>query len=455
MSNQKKPRLIVLTDIGGDPDDEQSFVRLLVHADQFDIEGIIPDLWIEHKGRHGVLTADSQMGIVYQALDLYAESHDNLCKHAPGFPGVDQLRSIVKRGAVDVRHPETDGALADVSSLVGEHRRCEGADWIISVVDRDDPRPLNITIWGGSATLAQALWQVQHTRTSRELSAFLTKLRVHAISDQDDTGPWIRNEFPELFYILDHARNGNKLESCYRGMFLGGDESLTSRNWVETHVRADHGSLGEWYPTKTVTFSNPHGCMKEGDTPSWFYFLHNGLQIPERPNAGGWGGRFEHNGAFYQDSEDRVGKEKSHRATVHRWRPAFQNEFAARMDWCVRTPEDANHPPVAIIDGDAGPTPVIRSAQVGDVLLFDACESHDPDGDTLFFHWWQYREAGTYRHPVRISDCYSPLVAVPISEDAAGSELHIILEVTDNGTPRLTSYRRVIVSVAQDASKSY
>ncbi len=36
-----KPRLIVLTDIGGDPDDQQSMVRLLVHANEFDIEGLI------------------------------------------------------------------------------------------------------------------------------------------------------------------------------------------------------------------------------------------------------------------------------------------------------------------------------------------------------------------------------------------------------------------------------
>jgi uncharacterized membrane protein len=36
-----KPRLIVLTDIGGDPDDQQSMVRLMVYANEFDIEGLI------------------------------------------------------------------------------------------------------------------------------------------------------------------------------------------------------------------------------------------------------------------------------------------------------------------------------------------------------------------------------------------------------------------------------
>ncbi len=36
-----KPRLLVLTDIGGDPDDTQSLVRLLVYSNEFDIEGLI------------------------------------------------------------------------------------------------------------------------------------------------------------------------------------------------------------------------------------------------------------------------------------------------------------------------------------------------------------------------------------------------------------------------------
>ena len=36
-----KPRLLVLTDIGGDPDDQQSMIRLLLYANEFDFEGLI------------------------------------------------------------------------------------------------------------------------------------------------------------------------------------------------------------------------------------------------------------------------------------------------------------------------------------------------------------------------------------------------------------------------------
>ena len=36
-----RPRLIVLTDIGGDPDDQQSMIRLMLYSNEFDIEGLI------------------------------------------------------------------------------------------------------------------------------------------------------------------------------------------------------------------------------------------------------------------------------------------------------------------------------------------------------------------------------------------------------------------------------
>src|SRR6188474_222554 len=36
-----KPRLIVLTDIGGDPDDQQSLIRLMLYSNEFEIEGLV------------------------------------------------------------------------------------------------------------------------------------------------------------------------------------------------------------------------------------------------------------------------------------------------------------------------------------------------------------------------------------------------------------------------------
>src|SRR5438132_828873 len=77
-----------------------------------------------------------------------------------------------------------------------------GARGITSVVDRDGPRPVNVTIWGGSTELAQALWRARNDRTPEQLKKFLGKLRVYSIGHHDDTGPSTNENFPDLFFIL-------------------------------------------------------------------------------------------------------------------------------------------------------------------------------------------------------------------------------------------------------------
>ncbi len=70
-------------------------------------------------------------------------------------------------------------------------------------------------------------------------------------------------QFPDQFYILSKAAEKHDMrEGAYRGMYLGGDESLTSADWVDAHVRKEHGPLGALYPTKTWTAPNPNGCLK-------------------------------------------------------------------------------------------------------------------------------------------------------------------------------------------------
>lgn len=116
-------------------------------------------------------------------------------------------------------------------------------------------------------------------------------------------------------------------------MYLTGDESLTSRQWIGENVRSC-GPLGELYPTKTWTAPNEHGCLKEGDTPSWFFFLPLGGNDPADPTKPGWGGRFaRQSDGWYRDltATDSVDP----RATVSRHRAAFQQDFAQRMRWCA------------------------------------------------------------------------------------------------------------------------
>ena len=50
-------------------------------------------------------------------------------------------------------------------SAVGSDKLTPGAQLLIDAVDRNDPRPLYVSIWGGPNTLAQALWHVRETRS--------------------------------------------------------------------------------------------------------------------------------------------------------------------------------------------------------------------------------------------------------------------------------------------------
>ena len=77
-------------------------------------------------------------------------------------------------------------------AAVGQGQISPGAQLLIEAVDRQDSRPLYVSIWGGANTLAEALWEVREKRSSEEVKAFVSQMRVYAISDQDDAGPWIR-----------------------------------------------------------------------------------------------------------------------------------------------------------------------------------------------------------------------------------------------------------------------
>ena len=175
---------------------------------------------------------------------------------------------------------------------------------------------------------------MKHDRGAAGLATFVRRLRVYDINDQDGIADWMRGEFPGLYYILSKAPAGrDRREAVYRGMYLTGDESLTSRDWLDAHVRS-RGALGALYPMKTWTAPNPHGTMKEGDTPSWFFFLPLGGNDPADPSKPGWGGQFVREGdGWFRDPPAQAGKDP--RESVSRWRPDFQRDFATRMAWCL------------------------------------------------------------------------------------------------------------------------
>jgi hypothetical protein len=125
--------------------------------------------------------------------------------------------------------------------------------------------------------------------------------------------------------------------------------------------------------------------------------------------------------------------------------PAAQNGFAARMKWSVTpTYTAANHEPRVTIRGNAR-----ISARPGETVRLQGVTS-DPDKNAVAVKWWQWKEADTYPGQVTISNPASLATSMQVPTDVtAGQTIHLILEATDNGTPALTRYQRVVVSVTR------
>lgn len=428
----QKPRVLVTTDIGGDPDDSQSLVMLLVHANELDIEGLVASA----SGTPGELgTSIVRPDLLLEAINLYATVENNLRLHDPGFPSASSLKSVVKAG----------NKFRSWGS-VGAGKDTEGSNWIISVVDKDDARPVNISVWGGQTDLAQALYKVKSTRSTQEYNTFISKIRVHDIGDQDEMFSQLIAAHPGLFYVLN-KNFSDKWKSSYRGMFYKGELETVGYYWVDENVKRNHGTLGGWYPMETYTKRNfPYNCTKAGDTPSWYYFLENGMHDPENPSYGGWGGRFKWNGSYYNDAEDTFEGSTNALAAVYRWRREYNNSFAARMDWCVKSYGNANHFPKVKVNGNSAKSILTVQSSANNPVALNASGSTDPDGDNLAYSWFYYKEAGNYSGAITIDNASAKEASITLPANfKAGDEVHIILKVKDNGSPVLTSYRRVVI----------
>jgi hypothetical protein len=119
------------------------------------------------------------------------------------------------------------------------------------------------------------------------------------------------------------------------------------------------------------------------------------------------------------------------------------------MDWCVKPFDQANHPPRAVLNGEAGLAAVDVKAKAGGSITLTAKGSTDPDRQSLSYFWAVYPDAGSYRGAVANDKPEPGQVAITIPADARGKAIHVILAVSDTGKPSLTRYRRAVVRVAE------
>jgi hypothetical protein len=228
---------------------------------------------------------------------------------------------------------------------------------------------------------------------------------------------------------------------------------MVDNPWLLQNIIQNHGPLGALYPKLEY--------IMEGDTPSFIGLINNGLGSALSPAYGGWGGRYDFFQSYAEkgkiwtntiNSIDEVTLEDgktyaSDQATIWRWREAFQNDFAARMDWCVAGDyKAANHNPVVAINGNVSKDVVLIKRAAGETLRLSAKGTKDPDGNGVSYRWFPYKEAGNFSGAFSLSNPNAEEIELRVPAFKDGQSLHLICEAKDNGSPVLVSYRRIIIT---------
>ncbi len=474
------PRTIITTD--PELDDLNSLLRMFLYSNEIDIRGLVYSSSQHH------YEGDPANGVepfrwpdptdvfhIDEAVNRYEEVYPNLSTHAEGFPTPTELRDMITWGNV-----KTKGDMAEET---------EGSEAIVEAILSDEPGQLFLQAWGGPNTIARALLSIQEDyegepgweALKQEIS---DRVVLTSYGQQDDTfDDYIRPNWPEI----EHREVATGIWGYFaRRSALPEWQKYLSPEWTRANV-SDVGPIGEsyrvWgdgkqmaagfddedyfglsgYTREELTamgygvWASPEpkdAWISEGDSSNFALLVDNGLRNWQDPSWGGWGGRQAINPddpyQWRNDDVSDIGPDGQPRDdfAAGRWFEDFQLDFAARMQWTV-TPAfaDANHEPVVTIDSGLDLT-----AAPGEALVLEGAAT-DRDGDALTARWWQYREAGTYEAEVSVDEAAELETGFTVPFDApVGSTIHLILEVHDDGDIPLTSWQRVVITVAEDGA---
>lgn len=451
-----KFRVIVTSD--GEIDDECSMVRFLLYANEWDVEGIITSSSQYHW--HGHKWAGDDWVDPY--LEAYEKVYPNLIKHDKDYPTPKYLKSINFLGNV-----EKEGEMDSITP---------GSQHMVKVLlDETDDQPIWIQAWGGTNTIARALKTIEEEHPEK-MEYVAKKLRFFFIWEQDSTyQAYIRAHWGKYNILTIISDQFEAIAYRWKGIQPEEMQPYFIGSWMNEYILKNHGPLCSLYKAH---IDGDKGFemgdfRSEGDSPAFIHTIPTGLGSTQSPDWGGWGGRYinvrentwlDHvpvegysypEGRWYTRSAwgrnaSREGKTstnseqyKDYFKPMWRWSDALQNDFASRADWCVKSFKEANHPPVVKLANASDIT-----AKPGSKIKLSAKGTTDPDGDKLRYSWWQYVEAGSYPGSVSVenSTALEALVNVP-SDAKLGHSIHLICEVKDNGSPQLTRYRRIVITV--------
>jgi hypothetical protein len=504
LTDKNKPRIVVTAD--PELDDSNSLIRFLLYSSDYKVEGLIyASSGFHWKGdgkgtkwfvpgreytRAGLKICPCESWrwapnerFIHNAVENYEKVYPNLIVHNKDYPTPEELKSKIRYGNI-----EFDGDISKDS---------QGSDLIKSLMLDSIPGPLFITAWGGQSTIARALKSIEEQYSKKpgwkELKEKITnKVIILPSGDQDDTyANYIKPNWPGIGYR--EFKDGPYFGYGAQLMTRPADSIYFTATWMKENV-SSRGPLGEfyrvwgdgkqmvkgdifdyfglsgytneelkkmgymvWMPVQTQG-----SWLGEGDSFTFMNMLNNGLRAWEDGSYGGWGGRQSKTSFSWStpvpDSSKRDtsstgtiissaslnnllgGKKDS--VVYPDFFPVAENDFGTRMKWSVTNNyKDANHEPVISIKGQLN----ILAHQGEKVLL--SSEVKDPDGDVVSVKWWQFR-VGSYPKEVPIENANKTIASVIVPKDAKpGQTIHLVIEATDNGSPALARYERLIITV--------
>jgi hypothetical protein len=245
---EDRTRLVILADMGNEPDEEQQMVHLLLYANEVELEALIA---VSGRHLHALhpepMKRNLRPDLFHRLIDGYASVFDNLSKHAVGYPEPHYLRSIVSSGQPDYGMEGT-----------GEGRSSEGSNQLLSIFQSQDARPIYIVVNAGSNTLAQALQDFERDHGRQAVEHLSRKLRVYENGAQDNAGAWICANYPEIHWLRsNHQTNGYGGPGVDKpmGPHAWGNyphNPLGQHQWALEHIVDGHGALGAMYPMRVV-----------------------------------------------------------------------------------------------------------------------------------------------------------------------------------------------------------
>lgn len=487
VTSENKPRTIVTTD--GEIDDVDSFIRMLLYANEFEIEGLVysSSMW-HYKGDGEGTTFISEMEMTKnlygeqtdlrwpgtewmdELLDAYDQVHPNLVLHDPDYPAADDLRGLVRVGNIDF-----EGSM---------DRDTEGSDLIKARLLDEDTTALYLQVWGGTNTIARALKSIEDEfRDTPQWDSVYRKVCdkaiIYAILDQDATyRKYIAPNWPDV-RIYYNSRQFGSFAYLWKRVVPESYLSYLQGDFMKEHILQGHGPLLDMYyaygddkkqegdpehihgiDLEAFNASNlgqswgpfePYDFISEGDSPAFLHLIDVGLENLAHPGYGGWGGRLVRSDSIRGRWEDGPAVQDFNpfsdtTDTTYpqtRWVPAIQEDFAARADWCVMDYEEANHAPeVSLASSDRIPVAPGQRLELAGMAT-------DPDGDDLHFTWWQYHEVDTWDGRLELARNDQSNLELTVPADlAAGETIHLILEVKDEAVHPMTRYARIILEAS-------